>query len=127
MQPCGLVPPAKVLGGSADVGVQAPACGRLRFGLSGSARAIRTSVRASASPRARLPLRTARSRSHLATSRANLAFLAARVTCEMGAETLVRAAVEVGLPPHRFRASKLRFRLLESRVKRERAVARANR
>src|SRR5213080_1212194 len=103
MQPCGPVPPAKVLGGRVDVGFQGPACGRLRFGLSGLARAIRTSVGASASPRARLPPRTARSRSHLATSRANLAFLAARVACEMGAETLVRAAVEVGLPPHRFR------------------------
>src|SRR5437667_11448012 len=127
MRPCGLVLRAKVLGGYVDVRVRGPACGRLRFGLSGSARAIRTSAGASASPRARLPLRTARSRSHLTTSRANLAFLAAGVAREVGAETLVRAAVEVGLLPHRFRASELRFRLLESRIKRERAVERANR
>src|SRR5437667_10130936 len=115
MQPCGPVPPAKVLGGRVDVGFPGPACGRLRFGLSGLARAIRTSVGASASPRARLPPRTARSRSHLATSRANLAFLAARVACEMGAEALVRAAVGVALPALRFRPPGLRFRLPASR------------
>src|SRR6266571_6447931 len=111
MRPCVPAPLAKIPGDRADVRGRGRACGRLRFGPSDSDRGTRTSVGASASPRAPLPRRRERSRGHLAATRADFAFLTTGIAREVRAEAFVRTAVEVRLLAHRFRPSECGLRL----------------
>src|SRR5712692_2366426 len=127
MRPCGPARLAKIRGGPVGGDARGPASGPPRFGLSGSTRGIGTFSEASASPRARLPPRRERSWRHLAAARTDLALLAAGIPSEMRPETLVRAAVEIRLLPHRGCPSERHLRFLERRIECERAVERPDR